>query len=206
MDEGLVQIIEAVKTEAEAKSEDILNEAGKEADKIIEEAGKDAKKLIEAAAREGESAKTEVMSQLRLAARDFILTLKDELEDVMALKPLRASVAGAMADKAVLERLLVAMAAEYGKSEGAASGGDISVTVPASMSDEFSAQLSAMFAESLKGGHPLLKASDRLEGFTFSVGGSGEVTVTPDAVVEALKPFVLKKFHELLEGVAREDA
>ncbi|GAG40839.1 unnamed protein product [marine sediment metagenome] len=78
--------------------------------------------------------------------------------------------------------------------------------MPASMLDEMSAQLPAMLSKALQRGHPLIEASDRLEGFTFSVGGSGEVTVTPDAIVEAIKPFVLEKFHQILEGAAKDAA
>ena len=97
------------------------------------------------------------------------------------------------------------MVAEYGKGAGAAENAQITVTVPEAMRQELDAQLPAMFQESLRGSHPLIEGSDRLEGFTFSVGDTGEVTLTPDTIVEALKPFVLDKFYALLEG-AGEDA
>ncbi len=206
MDEGLIQIIEAVKSEAEAKSDEIIKAGTAEAERIVESARKEADSIINAAKRDGERTRTEVMSQLRLAARDFILLLKEELEELIALKPLREGVADAMADPEFLQKLVLAMVAEYGRAEGAASGGQITITVPSVMREELDAQLSAMFQQELTAGHPLLKASDRLEGFTFSVGKTGEVTVTPEAIVESLKPFVLKKFHSLLEGAGKDAA
>jgi len=206
MDEGLVQIIEAVKSEAEAKSEEIIGAGKAEAESIIQAAKKEAAGVREAAKRDAERTRTELMSQLRLAARDFILELKEELEQLMALAPLREGIAEAMADTGFLRKLVQTMVAEYGKAEGAAEGEHVTVTVPAAMQQELAAQLPALFQESLKGGHPLLNASERLEGFTFSVGDSGEVTITPDAIVEAVKPFVLEKFHALLEGAGKDAA
>lgn len=205
MDEGLVQIIEAVKGEAEAKSEEIVKAGKAKAQSVVDAAHKEAEGIVATAKRDAERAHTEMTSQLRLAARDFILLIKGELEDLLALTPCRQGVSADMADPDFLKKLVVAMVTEYGKGEGAGRG-DMTITVPTSMLDEMSVQLRAMLSKVLQGGHPLLEASDRLEGFTFSVGGSGEVTVTPDAIVEAIKPFVLDKFHEILEGAAKDAA
>jgi len=206
MDEGLVQIIEAVKSEAEAKSEEIIRNGKAEAERIIEAARKEAESTAKSAARDAEHTRNELMSQLRLAARDFILELKEELEQVMALGPLREATSNAMADSEFLQKLIVAMVSEYGKAEGAGSGEQITIKVPAAMQQDLETQLAAMFRETLEGGHPLIEGSDRLEGFTFSVGDAGEVTITPEAVVEGIKPFILTKFHDLLEGAAKDAA
>ena len=133
MDEGLVQIIEAVKSEAEVKSEEIVNKGKAEAQKIIDSAKKEAESIIGTAKRDAERTHSEVMSQLRLAARDFILQLKEELEELLALSPLRKGVADAMVDPEFMKRLVTAMVVEYGKGEGAAPGGQITITVPASI-------------------------------------------------------------------------
>ena len=89
MDKGLVQIIEAVKSEAETKSEEIVKAGKAEAQSAIETARKEADGIIAAAKRDAERASTEMMSQLRLATRDFILLIKGELEDLLALTPCR---------------------------------------------------------------------------------------------------------------------
>jgi len=206
MDEALEQIIETVKSEAESKSEQIINAGKAEAESVIQAAKKEAASIREAAKQDAERTRTELMSQLRLAARDFILELKGELEQLMALAPLRSRVAEAMADPEFLCKLVLAMVTEYSKAEGADRGNRVTVTVPASMQDEMAAQLPALFQETLKGDHPLIELSDRLEGFTFSVGDTGEVTITPEAIVEGVKPFVLDRFHELLEGGAKDAA
>ncbi len=204
MDEGLVQIIEAVKGEAEAKSDEIIKAGKAEAQSIINTAQKEADAIIEAAKRDAERAHTEMMSQLRLAARDFILMVKSELEELLALTPFRQGIARDMADPEFLKKLVLALVTEYGKAEG--RGGQMAITVPASMRDEIAAQLPAMLAHQLEGGHPIVESSDRLEGFAFSIGESGEVTVTPEAVVAVIKPFVLEKFHEILDGAAKDAA
>ena len=203
MDKGLVQIIEAVKSEAEAKSEEIVKAGKAEAQSAVEAAQKEADEIVATAKRDAERAHTDMMSQLRLAARDFILQIKGELEDLLALTPCRQGVSADMADPEFLKKLVLAMVTEYGKAESG-SGEKMTITVPASMHEAMSAQLPVMLAQVLEGGHPLIEASDRLEGFTFSVKGSGEVTVTPDAIVEAIKPFVLEKFHEILDGAAKD--
>lgn len=205
MDKGLVQIIEAVKSEAEVKSEEIVKAGKAEAQSVIDAAHREADSIVETAKRDAERAQTEMKSQLRLAARDFILQIKGELEELLALKPCRQGVAADMADPDFLKKLVAAMVTEYGKGEGAGRS-DVTITVPTSMHSEMAEQLPAMLSKALQGEHPLLEASDRLEGFTFSVGGSGEVTVTPAAIVEAMKPFVLEKFHRILEGAAKDAA
>ena len=198
MDEGLVQIIETVKEQAELKSDEIRQAARSEAEAIVEDAKKEAAKIVEDAKRRGEDTNNELISQLRLAARDFILQLKGELEELLVLAPLREAVKTAMEDAGFIKTLIAAMISEY------ASGESIKMTVPASMEADLAAQIPALMKEGLEGGHPLLEASDRIEGFAFKVGDSGEVTITPDAVVAALKPFVLAKFHEMLESAAEK--
>jgi len=206
MDEGLVQIIEAVKSEAEAKSEEIVNKGKAEAQEIIDSARKEAESITGNAKRDAERTHSEVMSQLRLAARDFVLQLKEELEELLALSPLRKGVAEAMVDPEFMEKLVMAMVTEYGKGEGAAPGGQITITVPAAMQQELAAELPAMFKDALKGGHPLLEGSDRLEGFTFTDGDAGEIMITPETIVESVKPYVLEKFHSLLESAGKDAA
>ena len=203
MDEGLAQIIEAVKSEAEVKSEEIVNKGKTEAQKIVDSAQKEAESIIGNAKRDAERTHSEVMSQLRLAARDFILQLKEELEDLLALAPLRKGVAEAMVDPEFMKKLVMALVIEYGKGEGAAPGDQITITVPAAIQQDFDAELPSMFKDALKGGHPLLEGSDRLEGFTFTDGDTGEIVITPEAIVESVKPYVLNKFHSLLEEAGK---
>jgi len=206
MDEGLVKIIEAVKSEAEVKSEEIINKGNAEAQNLIDSAKKEAESIIGAAKRDAERTHSEVMSQLRLAARDFILQLKEELEELLALSPLRKGVAEAMVDPEFMKKLITAMVIEYGKGEGAAPGGQITIGVPTAIQQELAAELPAMFKDALKGGHALLVGSDRLDGFTFTAGDTGEIMITPEAIVESVKPYVLKKFHSLLEGAGKDAA
>lgn len=204
MDEGLAQIIEAVKSEAEVKSEEIVNEGKAEAQRIIDSAKKEAESIVGTAKRDSERTHSEVMSQLRLAARDFILLLKEELEELLALSPLRKGVAEAMVDPEFIKRLVTALVTEYGKGEGTAPGGQITITVPTAIQQELAAELPALFKDALKGGHPLIDGSDRLEGFTFTDGDTGEIMITPEAIVESVKPYVLNKFHSLLEEAGKE--
>ena len=92
--------------DAEAEKRELLQAARQEAETLVANGKKDAERLV---------AKSE--AELKLAAKQALSALKQELVNLLSGNVLSRELAGALADKEVVKRLIVEIAAKWGSDE-----------------------------------------------------------------------------------------
>ncbi|MBT3181525.1 MAG: hypothetical protein HN337_03335 [Deltaproteobacteria bacterium] len=184
---------EALKIIEDAKKESarMLDEGRSKADQVLKDARDNAKNTLE-----------RLETQLDLALRDFILKAKGELQDLIALKPIREFTDKSLSDPEFIKKLILEMLSEDMKAKSASESRGASITIPKSMEKEFTEEWIGMMKKEL---NLLVKvhAEDGILGFKISMEGEGGMQIVdPKAIVESLKPFVSEKFQYILERSA----
>ena len=199
----LDRLIGALKEEGVKKGE-------QEADRIVANAKKEAAEIVEGARTEADAivgeahAKSQVTlerleQQLSLALRDFLLKAKVQLEDLIALKPLRERAAKAFSDPEFIKKLVYEIISSYAKREIAQEARHLHITVPEKMRGEFIKEWITMMRSELKMS-ATLHSEEGLLGFKiYAEGEGGQLVVDADSLVEMLRPFVSERFHYILD-------
>ena len=125
MNQNLQELTEKIYKEgvgkAEAQSAEILGQAKKEAREIIDAAERKAASIIEQAERDANDLKVKNESEMKLASRQALGTLKQQITDLLILEVLSEPVANAFDDdafvKKIIEKLVDFWAANYGEEE-----------------------------------------------------------------------------------------
>ena len=107
--------------DAEAKKQELLQAAQQKAETLVANGKKEAEQLV----AKGES-------ELKLAAKQALSALKQEAVNLLSGNVLSEGVAGALADKEVVKRLIVEIAAQWGSGEQT----DLRVTLSKSQQSE----------------------------------------------------------------------
>ncbi|HPW45740.1 MAG TPA: hypothetical protein PKU96_05165 [bacterium] len=199
----LAGLIDVLKKDGIARgreeAEKVLNDAKVESARIIYEARTEAELIMNAAAKKSSDTMERLETQLELALRDFKLKAKSELEDLIAINPLREKVKGVMMDADFLKELISKMMDVFLKGEGAQGAKHISLTVPDELRGKFIGEWINMMRERIDSAITL-HSELSLFGFKISVDDRGGLRITDaDAIVDALKPFITERFHYLLD-------
>ena len=97
-----------------------------------------------------------------------------------------------------LAALIIAMVEQYVKADSRAQHRELSISVPEGMKEELTKNLLGRIKEQLDLA-PTILVGKGTEGFTFSFGKEGDVVIDVESIMEAIKPFISQKFHELLQ-------
>lgn len=204
MNGELSELIGALKEEGVKKGQDeagrIIDDGKREAAKILEEARNEADRIIEDAKKRSADTMQNLDQQMALALRDMLLKAKDELTDLVALKPLRKASDKALVDPEFIKKLIFEIIRSY--VETRASKGvneELHIVIPEEMKGDFVKQWVAMMRDELDT-QATLHAEKGLHGFKlFTSKGGGELVVDTDSMLEVMRPFVSERFHRILD-------
>lgn len=199
----LNRLIGALKEEGvkkgEQQADQIVANARKEAARIVEEARTEADAIVGEAHSKAQTTLERLEQQLSLALRDFLLKAKGQLEDLIALKPLREKAAEAFTDPAFVKKLVYEIISSYAKREIAQEARHLHITIPEKLEREFVKEWIAMMRSELKMS-ATLHTEEGLLGFKiYAEGEGGQLVVDADSLVETLRPFVSERFHYILD-------
>ncbi|MFH1830141.1 MAG: hypothetical protein ABH871_05130 [Pseudomonadota bacterium] len=199
----LAELIGALKEEGvrkgHAEAERIEADAKKEAAKIIKEARNEADRIIENAKAKSKATMDNLDQQMSLALRDMLLTAKSELEELVALRPLRKATDDALADPEFIKKLIFSIISQYIEKRTSQRPEELHIVIPEDMKDKFIKEWIAMMRSELKT-QATLHTEKGLRGFKlFTENAGGELIVDTDSMLEVIRPFVSERFHRLLD-------
>lgn len=200
----LAELIGALKDEGVKKGKDeaerIVAHAKSEATKVLEQAHREADKLIGEAKGKAAATMKNLDQQMSLALRDLLLKAKDELTELVALKPIRNSTDKALSDPDFIKKLIFEIISKYVNSrtiQGARE--ELHIVIPEEMKGDFVKEWIAMMRKELDLS-ATLHADRGLRGFKlFTEQGGGELIVDTNSMMEVMRPFVSERFHRILD-------
>ncbi|MGR8935366.1 MAG: hypothetical protein ACU837_13390 [Gammaproteobacteria bacterium] len=218
---GVEALIEKLRNQGVAagqqKAESIVSDAQSRASWIIEEAEREAAAIRRKAQEDSDAMRSAGEDALRLAARDAILRLRDELLTGFSEEVLRA-VGHEMADEAFLQRLILTLAGKVREQARLDDEAELVIELPADVigidelrknPDELHEGSLSRFAASLAGG--LLRrgirfevAEERSEGLLLRLQ-EGEMLIdfSTATVASLLLQHLQPRFRALLQGVIK---
>ncbi len=175
--EGVVKGKEAYEkhvAEAEKKAQEILSLAHTQEKEILDKAQKEAEKILENARQ-----------NIRLAARDVVLKLQEEISHILRTI-VNHKAKKALEDQQILKEWILGMIQSHGKQSGCVL--------------EVSEKLAEDFKQTLKAELGLeLSQQKNLHGFCFQNAQGEKMEVTPESIEEALRPFLSGLVKEIVQ-------
>jgi V/A-type H+-transporting ATPase subunit E len=200
-----------------AEAERMLAEAESKARAIVQNADAEARKKIDGAQAESERLRRAGEDALRAAARDTVLDLKGRLATRFA-EDVAKTVATAMRDDALLEKMILAVASRARKDGAVDKAAKLEIVLPRSAVglDDLRRQPEelkkgtlthfavAMAGEMLREGVSFSRAEDGSEGIRLALLDRGvSIDLTDKAVADLLLVHLQPRFRALLEGVVK---
>lgn len=200
--------------EGQAQAEQLVADARRRAAEILEEARTQADQMLDKARREVENLKSSGDDALRLAGRDAVLALKEELSDYFSGE-VRRLVAHSLRDEEFLRKLITRIAGRALPEEGERS---LEILVPETMlsPDEIAKEVSedkpgtcgyfvrGLTSDMLREGVSFAADPDGTPGLTVKiVGDDVEVDFHEDAMSGFLLRHLLPRFRTLMEGISK---
>ena len=200
-----------------AEAERMLADAEAKARAIVQNADAEARKKIDGAQAESERLRRAGEDALRAAARDTVLDLKDRLSKRFA-EDVAKTVANAMRDDALLEKMILAVASQARKGGAVDKAAKLEIVLPRSAVglDDLRRQPEelkkgtlthfavAMAGEMLREGVRFSRAEDTSEGIRLALLDRGvSIDLTDKAVADLLLVHLQPRFRALLEGVVK---
>jgi V/A-type H+-transporting ATPase subunit E len=182
---------------ADAEREAIVAKANKEATRIVEEAAAERKRMLEEARREAETLRVKGEESLRQAARDLLLSLREQLEQ--RLKAVAADTVREALTPDQVAGILKDMVGSFLSDAGDDSGAE--VQVGAEQEEQIRNHLMSHLADDLRSRVELTPVRGISGGFRIQVNGEDVVyDFSDDALAEALTAFVNPRLAEILAG------
>jgi len=202
----LAKLIDSVKQDGVARgreeAEKIISKAKADAAKLINDARSEGDAIVEEAHHKSAAVMRNLDQQMSLALRDLVLKAKGELEDLIALEPLRRRVKEALADPEFIKKLIFKIISEFAKNRTSHELGQLHIVIPEEMKEQFMKEWFAMMRSDLNV-HAALHAEKGMKGFKlFTEESGGELIVDTDSMMEVLKPFVSERFRRMLDEQA----
>ena len=199
------------------KAEQIMADAQKRSERLIEEAEREAQQILGHARAEVELIRTSGLEAIKLAARDAILKLRDNLLDSFSDEVIRV-VNKEMVKEAFLQQLILELAGRIRKETGLDTNQQVVIQLPATVADlddlrrnpeklqedDLSRFTAAIAADLLRPGVNIEFSSDlssglliKLEDDHIVIDFSGEALGA--LLLEHLQP----RFRAMLQGVVK---
>jgi vacuolar-type H+-ATPase subunit H len=207
VDTDLAQLIEVLHTQGVNKGREegagVVAEAQREAARILEETRKHAEEITEQAQSRSRETLAHLHQQMQLALRDLLLKAREELTELVALRPLRKETDRALTDPDFLKKVIAGMIEAYARSATSRESRHLSITVPEELKGSFVKEWLALARRDLDV-PTTLHAEQGLHGFKIvREGGGGQLVVNSASIIDALRPFVSERFHALLDQEMR---
>ena len=179
--------VEKGKTEADA----IVSKAQEEAASIRQKAEADAAAIVAQAKKDADELDKNTRSELNLFARQAVEALKTEVTDLITGKITEDSVKAAVADKAFMQKVILAFAQEWAKKE--------EVTIDAKDAATLTAYFEANAKDLLNKSITIKSVNGQKADFAVHPAAGGfKITFGEAEFVEYFKEFLRPKLVELL--------
>ena len=188
MENKLQELTQKLYTEGLSKgkqeAEQMVADARKQADQIIADARKQADELRKQAEKNAEDLKKNTLTELGLAGRQMIGTLKSEIESLIVFKSTSAAISAANADPEFIKNLLLEIASHWNGASSARV--DLKAVLPAEKQAALEQMLTAAATNNLNAGLEITFDNKVKSGFKIGPkDGSYYVSFT-DADFQAL--------------------
>lgn len=198
-----------------AEAERLVAVAQARAHRVLEKAEAESKSMVEAARRESEALRRAGEEALRVAARDAVLDLKDQLERRFAAD-VGKTVSEALRDPGLLERMILEVAGRARAEAGVDRAAQVELILPreAVGLDELRRRpeelregslghfVAAIAGEMLREGVSFRRAEDGAGGIQVRLLDRGvSLDLSDRAVADAILVHLQPRFRALLEGV-----
>ncbi|GGE76735.1 hypothetical protein H1W37_00320 [Stappia taiwanensis] len=218
--EGVQALIDRLRGEGIAagqeQAEALLASARAKAEAIIAEAEAQAAHLREAAHKDAEAEKAATADALKIAARDVVLSLRNEIAARIGEETSRL-LRESFADEAFLQKLILAMAGRARQDADMDGADQVEIELPERVVTFEELRRSPEEAREGTLSHFVvsLAANVLREGVTFSAGPGFEgiririvdkdltVNVTEEAIAPLLMKHLQPRFHAVMDGVVR---
>lgn len=200
----LAELVGALKEEGVDKGREeadrIISGSRGEAAKIVQEARREADRIIEEAKGKANATMSNLDQQMSLALRDMLLKAREELTELIALRPLREATDKVLSDPEFIKKLIFEIISSYVKSRTAKGvKEELHIVIPEEMKGQFVKEWVAMMRNELET-HATLHTEKGFKGFKlFTEAGGGELVVDTDSMLEVMRPFVSERFRRILD-------
>lgn len=195
---GLIDVLKKDGVKAgEDEASKIIETAKLEAELILKDAKSQAADISAKAKKDAQIEKENLEKQLRLMARDFFLKVKQELTEILAIKPMKDAFQKELDNPAFLRQLIQKMVIEYTQADISSERRRIEVVIPAEMEKQFVHEWHQVMHQEI-GVTPSLHLEKGLKGFKIAVEGRGQVVIDDEALLEAVRPYLVEKFRVYL--------
>ena len=177
---------------ARYEAEAIRDEAAQERDRILADAEKKAASLVEEGRKEAEQLVAKGRSELKMASRQAVNALKQNMVELLTRQVLREGIHEALADQAFLKDLIRDLTGRWDQDAPA-------LELPASRRDELDAYLRRELAAQLDKGLEIRFEERMKDGFrVVARDGSWMLSFTDEDFESYFRSFVKEKTRDLL--------
>jgi V/A-type H+-transporting ATPase subunit E len=218
---GVEALIERLREEGvergRAEAERLVEEARERRRKILEEADAEAQRRLDAAQAEVERMKETADQALRTAARDTVLTLREQMVERFK-EDIRRLVSEELREEDVFRRMILTVAARVRESLDEDGERRVEVEQPRDPpgleeirrdpdrlgAEELSRLVVSMTGDILREGLSFRVSPDNRDGIRVTATESGlEFDMTNEAIAELIRAHLQPRFRALLEGILR---
>ena len=189
------ELNEKVLTPAKAEAEEIIRNAEEQAASIMAEAEAAAEKIRSDAKAEAENTLKQLHVDMDRAARDFIITVQEKLEEAVVIPVVNWEVREAMKDTAFLERIIEMLLEEFLK--GGSREQQVEILLPEQAQAELEAWFNEKFRDKVDSRDLVVDFADGITfGFHVSAKRKGAYLNFSTGLVEAFGNFCSPRFRE----------
>jgi V/A-type H+-transporting ATPase subunit E len=200
---GVEKLIAQLRDEGVSKgreeAQQLADEGRAKASALVAAAERNAEEIVATARKRADELRRAVEEELREAARDLVLDLKNRLTEGFR-QSLQQMVSDRLADPKFLESLILAIAGEI-RDSAKLDEAEQMVLILAGERSDF---VSGLTTEMLRKGVTLSTAGAAGGGLTIAIPQSGvEIALTDEALVSLLERFIQPGFRVFLKGVGK---
>ena len=180
-------------------ADDLVAKAKAEAASIVNEAKVKAESIVHDAQRSAEEMKKNTETEVALASRQTIATLKEQIQNLVAAKELTPKVKDAVDDKAFLQNMILLVCKNWNGNQQTHT--ELEVMLPEKAKGELQQALKAMLENALDDGVTVKTSEDVKSGFKVAPKDGGYYISFTDEDFDALfQEYLRPKVAELLFG------
>ncbi|MDZ7697057.1 MAG: hypothetical protein U5R49_09105 [Deltaproteobacteria bacterium] len=201
MPENLESFVEKLKSEGvdagKAAAEKLKKEAEQEAEEIISHAREEAEGILQQAKADAERRHKNAQSELKMAARDAILRLRESLNQALT-GLITHRVQGDLEDRDYLREIIRDVISTYAKKDATLEK-PVEIDVSEDIPDDWIQETIDDLAEHLQKTEENIQIQASLKGAGFDYQmEDGTVEVSPDSVTELLLEMVNPRLQEII--------
>ena len=179
-----------------AEAERLVADAQTKAQKIVADAQAQAAQIIKQAEEKAADTAKNSMTEIALAGKQAVATIKGEIADLIIAKSTDAALKGATLDADFIKSMLLEVAKNW---NGNAEKTELKALLPAACEKEFAAKFGASAGELLAAGIEVGYSKDVRTGFKIGAKNGGYyISFTDESFAALLQQYLREKVSHLL--------